>query len=74
VRPKSVGTPLPERERQAIRKLVKEHGEREACERLQLAAATLARAVAGFPMARGTLAQVRAQLAAVAPETSNGAA
>jgi FixJ family two-component response regulator len=60
---KVTGTPLPERERQAIRRLVAERGERQAGIDLQVAAATLARAVAGLPMARGTLALMRERLA-----------
>ena len=59
---KTLGTPLPERERQAIRRLVAERGERQACVDLQVAAATLARAIAGMPLARGTLALMRERM------------
>lgn len=53
-------------EQQAIRHLVNARGERSALKVLQLASPTVARAMAGLPLARTTVSHLRMKLAELA--------
>lgn len=57
---------LPVKDQQALRKLVTEHGEKKTCEILEIASATLARALAGMPLARTTVTHVQTKIGGAA--------
>ena len=65
-------TKIDERTRVRLERAVREHGEASMCDLLGLSSGTLARAVAGVPMSRGTAAlveiSVRRLLAGEVPE------
>lgn len=55
--------PLGEKHIAAIRKLVAEHGEKKTGVLLEVASATLSRALAGLPLARATVTHLQTRLA-----------
>jgi len=64
--PRTTGAPLPDDLRAALAAYVAVHGEAATANRAGLARATLARAMAGMNVHRGTVAVVQAVLAAPA--------
>lgn len=58
------GSPLPDEERQVLRALTEQRGTRQACADLEIAPATLARAIAGLPITRAITTHLRVKLAA----------
>lgn len=59
---KKLGAPLGGRERDALGRLVRERGEYEVVRDFEIGRATLARALAGLGLRRGTLALIRERL------------